>query len=176
MMITGPWEIGEFKSRMPADVAGKWMTAPLPGPDGPGVSMAGGASVVIFRASAHKDAAWKLVEFLSRPVQQVRFYALTGNLPSQRDAWRDSVLANSPYARAFREQLERVRPLPQVPEWEQIATKVFEYGEQAVRGGVSVDVALARLDRDVNALLEKRRWMLDRGEPRPAVAAAPAAR
>ena len=49
-----------------------------------------------------------------------------------------------------------------VPEWEQIATKVFEYGEQAIRGRLTVDATLAALDRDVNGLLEKRRWMLAR--------------
>jgi multiple sugar transport system substrate-binding protein len=53
-------------------------------------------------------------------------------------------------------------PLPQVPEWEQIATKVFEYGEQAIRGRATVDATLAALDRDVNGLLEKRRWMAER--------------
>jgi hypothetical protein len=53
-------------------------------------------------------------------------------------------------------------PLPQVPEWEQIATKVFEYGEQAIRGRLTVDATLSALDRDVNGLLEKRRWMAQR--------------
>jgi multiple sugar transport system substrate-binding protein len=112
------------------------------------------------------------LEFLSQPTQQVRFYGLTGNLPARRAAWDDSALSASPYTRAFRSQLERVRPLPKVPEWEQIATKVFEYGEVAVRGRVPVPEVLGRLDRDVNALLEKRRWMLDRQVPKPQVASA----
>jgi multiple sugar transport system substrate-binding protein len=163
MVITGPWEIGEFKRRLPPELQDRWMTAPLPGPEGPGVSMAGGASVVIFRSSQHKELAWKLVEFLAEPAQQLRFYQLTGNLPSRRDAWQDSALARDPYLRAFREQLDRVRPLPKVPEWEQIATKVYEYGERAVRRRATVDEALAALDRDVDGLLEKRRWLLARG-------------
>ena len=160
MYITGPWNIGEFRNRLPAEAQGRWMTAALPGPDGPGVSMAGGASLSIFRASRRKDETWKLVEYLSRPDVQIRFYQLTGDLPAHRGAWEDTTLANNRYARAFHEQLERVVPLPQVPEWEQIATKVFEYGEQAVRGRLSIEAALAGLDRDVNGLLEKRRWMM----------------
>ncbi|HEY0972200.1 MAG TPA: sugar ABC transporter substrate-binding protein [Gemmatimonadales bacterium] len=162
MMITGPWEIGEFRNRLPPEMQDRWMTAPLPGPDGPGVSTAGGSSLVVFRRSEHPEAAWKLVEYLSEPETQRRFYHLTGNLPAQREAWRDSALANSPYTRAFREQLERTVPTPKLPEWEQIATKVFETGERAVRGGVPVGEALAQLDRQVDALLEKRRWMLAR--------------
>jgi multiple sugar transport system substrate-binding protein len=52
---------------------------------------------------------------------------------------------------------------PRVPEWEQIATKVLDFAEQSIRGGVPGDTVLARLDRDVNHLLEKRRWLLQRG-------------
>ena len=63
-------------------------------------------------------------------------------------------------SRAFREQLDRVVPTPNVPEWEQIATKVFEHSEQAVRGRQSEDQALAALDRDVDAILEKRRFLM----------------
>ena len=159
MYVSGPWQIGEFRSRVPAEAQSTWMTAPLPGPDGPGVSIAGGASLVIFRGSTRKNDTWKLVEYLSRPDVQLRFYELTGDLPTRRASWDDTTLANNRYARAFRQQLDRVVPLPKVPEWEQIATKVFEYGEQAIRGRLTVDQTLTALDRDVNGLLEKRRWM-----------------
>ena len=56
----------------------------LPGPDGPGASVAGGASFVVFEQSRNKDAAWQLVAYLSDPQVQVRFHALTGNLPPRR--------------------------------------------------------------------------------------------
>ncbi|HEY8468525.1 MAG TPA: sugar ABC transporter substrate-binding protein, partial [Longimicrobiales bacterium] len=166
MMITGPWEIGEFRRRLPAELQDRWMTAPLPGPDGPGLSLAGGSSLVVFRRSPRKDAAWKLIEFLSEPAQQIRFYELTGDLPPRRDAWANPALANNPYARAFREQLERVVPLPKVPEAELIVTKVFEQGERAARGAASVDEALRALDAEVDRILEKRRWLLARREGR----------
>lgn len=159
MVITGPWEIGEFGTR----VAGApWAAAPLPGPDGPGVSLAGGASLVLFRGSRQKDAAWKFIEYLSEPATQVRFYELTGDLPARRAAWRSPVLAENAHAAAFRSQLDRVVPLPKVPEAEQIVNKVFEQGERAARGQVTVEQALRTLDGEVDRLLEKRRWMLDR--------------
>jgi multiple sugar transport system substrate-binding protein len=161
MYISGPWQIGEFTNRLPPESQSTWMTAPLPGPDSLGVSMAGGASLVVFRGSRQKTASWQLVEYLSRPDVQLRFYELTGDLPAHRAAWDRPALANNRYARAFRSQLERVVPLPQVPEWEQIATKVFEYGEQAVRGRLTIDATLAALDHDVDGLLEKRRWMAE---------------
>jgi multiple sugar transport system substrate-binding protein len=164
MVITGPWEIGEFTRRV---TGAPWATAPLPGPDGPGVSLAGGASLVLFRGSRQKDAAWKFIQYLSEPATQVRFYELTGDLPARRSAWQSPVLAGNAHAAAFRSQLDRVVPLPKVPEAEQIVSKVFEQGERAVRGQATVDEALRTLDGEVDRLLEKRRWMLDRAEGEP---------
>ena len=51
--ISGPWNIKEFKKWMTGNLADKWMTAPLPSlnSDSIGVSLAGGASLVIDRKS-----------------------------------------------------------------------------------------------------------------------------
>jgi multiple sugar transport system substrate-binding protein len=160
MYISGPWYIGEFKNRLPASVQDKWSTAPMPGIDGPGVSTAGGSSLSLFAASRHKKEAWALMEYMSRPAVELEFYKLTGDLPPRKTAWQDSALANNKYALAYRDQLERVMPVPQVPEWEEIATAIFEHGEQAIRKAKTVDQTLASLDQDVNAMLEKRRYLL----------------
>src|SRR5262245_8866909 len=122
--ISGPWNIGEFKRRLPLSQQGTWMTAPLPGPQGPGASIAAGSSLVVFRASRNKASAWRLIEYLSQPTVQSRFHELTGDLPPRRSAWSDAGLADDIYARAFREQLERAKPAPRVPEWERIATEM----------------------------------------------------
>lgn len=160
--ISGPWQIGEFKRRLPARLQDSWMTAPLPGPDGPGASVAGGASLVVFERSRHKEAAWQLIEYLSRPEVQRKFYGLTGNLPPRRTSWEDPALAGDVHAAAFREQLERVVPTPKVPEWERIATELYIVGEQAAHGRITVDQAAVELDARADRYLEKRRWILDR--------------
>jgi multiple sugar transport system substrate-binding protein len=160
--ISGPWQIGEFKRRLPAELQSSWMTAPLPGPNGPGASSAGGCSLAIFKRSPRKDEAWKLVEFLSRPLVQQEFYRLSGNLPARRSAWAAPALAHDLYARAFREQLDRVRPLPQVPEWERIATELRLVLEMVVRGDIPASQVPPELDARADLILEKRRWMLDR--------------
>ena len=165
MHITGPWNVGEFARRLPANMQDKWATAPLPARNASeptGISMAGGASLVIFRTSPHKDAARKFIEFLSEPAQQVRFYELCGDLPSRRSAWLAPALANDPHFPAFRKQLERVAPFPAVAEWEQIATAMYEHGEVAVRGAMTPPATLADLDRTADDILEKRRWILQR--------------
>lgn len=161
--ISGPWNIGEFKRRLPPEQQGTWMTAPMPGPDGPGASLAGGSSLVIFRRSRHKQDAWLLLEFLSSPQIQQRFYQLTGDLPPRRSTWRAPELATNVYAHAFREQLERVKPTPKVPEWERIVTDMRLMAERVVHGDLSVEEGAAELDRDVDGVLQKRRWLLSRG-------------
>ncbi|HEY0157718.1 MAG TPA: sugar ABC transporter substrate-binding protein [Thermoanaerobaculia bacterium] len=164
MYITGPWNVGEFRRRLPAELQDKWSTAPMPAAPGRprGISMAGGASLVVFRSSKNKPAARKLIEFLSEPAQQVKFFELTGDLPARRSAWQSPTLNAEPSFPAFRTQLESVAPLPQVPEWEQIATAIYDRGEAAARGTVPVDAALRRLDARADELLEKRRWIVSR--------------
>jgi len=161
--VSGPWNIGEFKRRLPPDRQDAWMTAPLPGPTGPGASIAGGSSLVLFRASRNKEAAWQLIEYLSQPAIQQRFHALTGDLPPRRSAWAGGSLADDVYARAFREQLERVKPAPKVPEWERIANEIRTVTERLVHGDLGVDEAAAELDVRADRILEKRRWLLSRG-------------
>jgi multiple sugar transport system substrate-binding protein len=93
---------------------------------------------------------------------QARFHGLTGNLPSRRSPWKTAALANDPYARAFRDQLERARAAPKVPEWERIATEIRLVAEELANGRLTVDQAATEMDRRADAILEKRRWMLAR--------------
>jgi multiple sugar transport system substrate-binding protein len=162
--VTGPWNLGEFARRLPAEMQARWATAPLPGPrGGPGTSLAGGASLALSRGSARKDAAWQLVEYLSEPGRQAEFHGLTGDLPARRSAWLQEELPTDRHARAFWVQLQHVRSTPKIPEWERIASKITQYGEAAIRGDVTLEQALAMLDEEVDGVLEKRRWLMREG-------------
>lgn len=160
--ISGPWNIAEFKRRLPPAVQNEWMTATMPGPEGPGLSSAGGSSLVVFKSSQVKREAWLLAEYLSRPAVQQRFYDLTGDMPPRRSSWQMPALVESPYAKAYLTQLDRVRSPPKVPEWERIATEMRLTGERVVQGVQSVDEAVVALDRKTDEILAKRRWMLER--------------
>jgi multiple sugar transport system substrate-binding protein len=163
MYITGPWNVTEMKKRLPDDIQNKWMTAPLFSYDSlyPGVSLAGGASLVINKMGKNKDAAFKWIEFLSEKGTQIKFYNLVSSLPSLKDAWEDTSLTNNPYMKAFYTQLTRTVPTPKIPEWEQIVfQKIQQCAELTAQNKEKVDVALKNLDTDVNNILEKRRWIL----------------
>jgi multiple sugar transport system substrate-binding protein len=55
--------------------------------------------------------------------------------------------------------LKHVVATPKIPEWEQIAQKVREYGELISMDRMTVEEGLASLDREIDVILEKRRWL-----------------
>lgn len=161
--FSGPWTIGDMKSRLPADIQAHWTTAGVPGPTGPGASAPGGSSLAVFRSSPRQEAAWKLVRYLSDPAVQARFNVITGDLPARPSAWAAPRVASDPYITAFNGQLSRARAVPKVPEWERIVTEMQIVAERMVRGEFTVREAGAEIDRRADRLLEKRRWMIEQG-------------
>jgi multiple sugar transport system substrate-binding protein len=118
--------------------------------------------LALFSGSRQPDAAWRLIEYLTTPETQRRFQRLTGDLPARRSAWTADLRGEGP-ARAFWQQMQRVRSTPKVAEWERIAQAIARHSEAAIRGMESAEEALLALDTEVDALLEKRRWLLDAG-------------
>ena len=159
--FSGPWTIGDFKNRLGPGT--QWMTSGVPGPDGPGASAPGGSSLVVYRSSPRQEAAWKLVRYLSDPAVQARFNVITGDLPARQTAWAAPAVASDPYIAAFKGQLSRAEAVPKVPEWERIVTEMQIVAERMVRGEFTPETAAAEIDRRADRLLEKRRWMMERG-------------
>jgi multiple sugar transport system substrate-binding protein len=81
-------------------------------------------------------------------------------ISGSKEAWENSSITNILYQSVY-EQFNNVVATPKIPEWEQIAfSKVQQYAELAARGAMSIDEALQKLDKDVNQILEKRRWLI----------------
>src|SRR5205085_1472279 len=99
--ISGPWNIAEFDKRLPPALQHAWTPMPLPGPDGPGASVAGGTTLVLFSGAKHPDAAWTLIRWLSQPSTQVKLHELAGDLPPRRSAWDTPELSADPKALVF---------------------------------------------------------------------------
>lgn len=160
---SGPWTIGDMRDRLPPEMAGKWGTAPNPGPDGIGASAPGGSSLVVFRGARDAAAGWDLIQRLVSAPGQRALQVETGDLPAMRSVWTEAGLASGEHTRAFLTQLENARPLPKVPEWERIVSEMQVVAERMLRGEFTVSQAAAEMDIRADRLLEKRRWMLDQG-------------
>ncbi|WP_326523229.1 sugar ABC transporter substrate-binding protein [Sphingomonas sp.] len=161
--LSGPWTVGDLKSRLGPDFEGKWATAAMPGPSGPGAAAPGGSSLVVFSTARDPQAAGALVRYLSDPVVQARFNAISGDLPARPSAWAAAGLSGDRLMAPFGEQLGRARAVPKVPEWERIVSEMQIVAEQAVRGKMTVDAAATEIDARADRLLEKRRWMVEKG-------------
>jgi len=61
-----------------------------------------------------------------------------------------------------------VKPTPPVPEWERIANEMQLVAAEAVAGRLTIDQATAEINRRADAILAKRRWVLDHAQPDPA--------
>ena len=160
---SGPWTIGDMKSRLPESFQDKWATAGNPGPDGLGSAAPGGSSLVVFKGARKPQEAWALIQHLLDPGNQVVFQKLTGDLPARRSAWASAGLVQDPIVQPFGSQLERSRALPKVPEWERIVSEMQIVAERMVRGQFGVKEAAAEMDKRADNLLAKRRWMMERG-------------
>ncbi|MEW5838824.1 MAG: extracellular solute-binding protein [Pseudomonadota bacterium] len=168
MLVSGPWNLGEFERRLPPAVQASWATAPLPAPDGapfPGRSVAGGASLAINAHTPHAQAAQALLAYLAEPDVQLAFYRATGDLPVRMSAWTLGDLRQSPRIDAFWQQLQHAQGVPQVAEWERIASALMRHAERAARGLVSEEQALADINQEADRILSKRRWMLEQQKP-----------
>jgi multiple sugar transport system substrate-binding protein len=161
--FSGPWSIGDFRRRLAPEFQGAWATAEMPGPHGLGASAPGGSSLVVFRNARNPQAAWALVRYLLDPQTQIEFNRVTGDLPARVSAWSAPALRDDPIVATFGRQLQRARPVPKAPEWERVVTEMQVVAERMVRGQYTPAEAGAEINRRADLLLEKRRWMLERG-------------
>ena len=166
MYITGPWNIGEFRRRLPAELQDQWATAVLPRPAIERIQRFAGGRLRIGAVppvAMQEATLGGSIEFLSEPAQQVRFYELTGNLPPRESSWRQGKLMDDPTDRRFSRTTWNT--------W--CRSRAYRNGSRlrrrssrrvkaAIAGRKTVDEALADLDRSVDKLLDKRRWMLAR--------------
>src|SRR5690606_4988425 len=120
--VSGPWHVGILAD---LDSAGMENVALAPLPAGAEqASFIGGANLAVFKDAENRDAAWKFVEWLSRPEVQTEWYATVNDLPSVASAWDDPAIADDEYLSVFGEQLETAVAPPSIPTWEEVASVI----------------------------------------------------
>ncbi len=149
--VSGPWHTGLVED---AGVSqDEYAVAPLPGKDSaPGTSFVGGGDLAVMADSDNKEAAWKLVKWLTEPETQQDFYDAVGDLPAVKESWETGELADDPQLQVFGEQLENTLAPPAVPTWEQVASVVDSDVEKAVKGALPVDKAVADMQSQAQSI------------------------
>lgn len=159
----GAWNRAELLRRQAALPPGRWGTAVMPGVGGQGRGILAGAVLCVARAAPDPERAWALVRHLTAPASELSLTRIAGTLPSRPSVWATPTLTGDPTLRTFAQALTRTAPARNLLEWERISAEVQLVAEQMVRSVLSVDAAAAEMDRRADAILAKRRWLLERG-------------
>lgn len=151
MMISGPYEIGNLEKAGGAGFTEKYAVATMP-KDKSATSFVGGSNLAVFKDSPNRDAAWKLVQWLSQPEVQVKWHQATGDLPSVESAWKENVLADDEKLSVFGEQLKDTNSPPAVPTWTQVSAAADTQVEQIVKAGKDPAQALKDLQAEASSI------------------------
>lgn len=160
MFISGPWMVELTRKELP-EMTGRWGVAVLPGKK-TRTSFVGGSNLVIFKESKKKDLAWKFLEFMSEPANQVEWMRITTDLPSTTKAWQDPYFADKPLIRVFGQQMFDTASPPTIPEWEQVANAIDDAMEKIVLdpslGEKDIAASLADLQARILKLQTDSHW------------------
>lgn len=149
--ISGPWEIGLVKDAG-LDTS-KFAVAPLPGKDSaPGTSFVGGGDLAVFKSAKNRNAAWKLLQWLTKPDVQADWYNTVGDLPAVQGSWQSGKLASDPLLKVFGQQLEHASSPPATPTWEQVAAVIDSDVEKVVKGKMSVAAAVKDMQQQADSI------------------------
>ena len=149
--ISGPWHVGLVEDA--GLTPDKYTVAPLPGKDsGMGTSFTGGGDLAVFKDAKNRDAAWKLVRWLSEPETQSKWYETLKDLPAVKSAWETGDLASDEQLQVFGKQLDSAEAPPAVPSWEEVAAVIDSDVEKAVKGAVPTADAVADMQKQAKSI------------------------
>lgn len=151
MFISGPWMMAAVEGLGGEGFADKYGVFVMPQKE-ISASYLGGANVGVFQGSENRDSAWKLVEYLTRPEVQVRWFEIVAALPSQQSAWDDETVASNAKFEAFHTQLETARAVPTIATWEEVAARFDAQIEQVCKQDLDPAQALATTQSEAQSI------------------------
>jgi multiple sugar transport system substrate-binding protein len=129
---------------------GTWATAPMPtGPASKAMISAGGAGWGITSHSENKEAAWKLITFLSSPEENTKLSKSHGTVPIHSSAAEDEFFQNGPYKTLLDmtnkpDTFINFKPPFEYPANGQWGTVAMESGQAMLLGKTSVEDTLTK--------------------------------
>jgi multiple sugar transport system substrate-binding protein len=149
MYMAGAWLAGVLSEEFPK-IEGKWATAPVPEGEAGCKTTIAGDNLVLFSQGEKKDAAWKWIEFLTRP-ESMKVWSVddpASTIMPTRSSLLDSpeLAEKKPILKGFVEAMDcGVTSLIANPKWPRVEELLSEqlgramYGEQT--GAEAVDAA-----------------------------------
>lgn len=116
MLVSGPYLAAAITQAAP-DLAGKWNVTTVPAAK-KDTSLLAGSNLGVWGSTKNKAGALELLDYLSQPDVQVKWYETDGQLPTVKKALDDQKLAADPMVAVYTKQLASSRLLPLVPNWD----------------------------------------------------------
>ncbi|HEX5566360.1 MAG TPA: ABC transporter substrate-binding protein [Streptomyces sp.] len=136
-----------------SEVAGRFGAVPLPGPDGPGVSVLGGSNLAVNSRSRHPDTAADLIAYLTSERVQRRVLTEGALPPVRAELYSDPELVRAfPYLPTLRESVLTAEPRPKSPRYDQVSLVVQAVVHDAMAGRQTPRQAVARLARELEPI------------------------
>lgn len=162
MFINGPYMMGIIKSGAP-EQAGKWAVTATPTPvDGKPASYLGGTGLSVATNAPHKGMAWKFIQFLLQPAQQLGVASYAGAAPGTSAALDSAALTKpDPYFGGqapfgvFKTTLATAVHYPYVARWNDIDQAITDAVTAALLGKKSAQQALDDAAKEVDGLLAR---------------------
>jgi multiple sugar transport system substrate-binding protein len=132
--ISGPWHVGLLTEQGGPGFVDKIGVAPMPKQKS-ATSFIGGSDLAVFKDAKNRDAAWKFVQWLSKPDVQVKWFQAVKDLPAVQESWQDPALSGDPFLPTFGKQLEDAKSPPPMVTWEQVAAVIDNEVEKAAKSG-----------------------------------------
>ncbi|WP_312640982.1 sugar ABC transporter substrate-binding protein [Hydrogenoanaerobacterium sp.] len=144
--LTGPFDLDTLKTDYPNL---NFKTAVIPGDGGMGCTTSNGWTIVMAEKSKNKEAAAKLLAYLTTPENQAR---LTDSLPASYEALKYPQYSSEELT-PFAKQLDNSRPEPTYTRWAEMEPIIYQYMQAAIAGSMSVEEACNAMTADINTLI-----------------------
>jgi len=133
-----------------------WFCAPFPGNNKhPGISFAGGEYLAISENSEMKPQAEKLIEFITRPDNELRLAKAFNIFPADKNLQQDSFYLNRNQGKVFIYQLAHARMTPVHPQWLEIEAILEDETAQALYKKKTPEEAMNSCDMRMKELLNE---------------------
>jgi multiple sugar transport system substrate-binding protein len=157
-MRNWPYPYALMQDSASSRVAGRYAVAPMPAaPGGRPTATLGGAQLAINANSAHPEAAYEVIEYLTRPEQMLERARVVGQFPTRPALYDEPELAKAlviPPARA-RAIIELAVPRPVTPVYTELSEILQIYLHRALTRQLDPAPALASAAKEMQALLDR---------------------
>lgn len=155
MSINWPAWISAFSDPEKSKVAGKMNFAVMPGEKAEGRAEIGNWLIAIPRASQNAQAAFDFLLWATA-AEQMKKSAVAGNPPTRRTVFTDpGLLAKFPAYPAQLRSLERSRPRPRTPQWNEIENVFGIFISRANSGELTAEEAMNQANIEIAKIVER---------------------